>query len=178
MKRMEKRKAVNRMGLAAALMVVCSWIGVPGPVPFTLQSFGVFVTAGLLGGTKGLVSVLVYILLGIAGLPVFAGARGGLSVLLGETGGYIIGFLPMVFFCGKLCERKQSIPRMYIAMTVGLLLCYATGILWNVIVFFGADYWNGVSTVVISQIIPCVVPDIIKMTLAVFTVKKLKEYGI
>lgn len=174
----ERRKAFNRMGLAAALLAVCSWIGIPGPVPFTLQTFGVFVVAGLLGGRKGTISVFVYILLGAIGVPVFSGGRGGLSVLFGETGGYIMGFLPMVFLCGKLYERKQSVGNMFCAMMVGLLLCYTMGVLWSMLVFFSFDLPSGLVTVVVKHIVPCIVPDIIKMTLAVFTIKKLKKYGI
>ena len=81
------------IALFAALMAICSWISIPTTVPFTLQTFAVFVAAGLLGGKRGTIAVLVYILLGAVGLPVFAGFTGGVGILLGSTGGYIIGFL-------------------------------------------------------------------------------------
>ena len=79
--------------LCAALIAVCSWISVPAAVPFTLQTFAVFAALNLLGGKRGTTAVLVYILLGAVGLPVFSGFKGGPGVLLGTTGGYIIGFL-------------------------------------------------------------------------------------
>ena len=81
------------MAVCAALIAVCSWISIPAAVPFTLQTFAVFCVLGLLGGKRGTVSILVYILLGAIGLPVFSGFNGGIGALLGTTGGYIIGFI-------------------------------------------------------------------------------------
>lgn len=77
----------------AVIMAICSWISIPAQVPFTLQTFGVFVAVGVLGGKRGTLAVLVYILLGALGIPVFAGFQGGMGILLGTTGGYIVGFL-------------------------------------------------------------------------------------
>ena len=65
-------------GVMAVLIAVCSWISVPTAVPFTLQTFGVFMAVLVLGGKRGTLAVLVYVLLGAAGLPVFAGFTGGL----------------------------------------------------------------------------------------------------
>ena len=75
----------------AVIMAICSWISIPAAVPFTLQTFGVFVAVGVLGGKRGTLSILVFILLGAIGVPVFAGFSGGIGVLAGTTGGYIIG---------------------------------------------------------------------------------------
>ena len=80
------------VALFAALIAVCAWVTVPGSVPFTLQTMGVFLAVGLLGGKRGTLAVLIYILLGCVGLPVFAGFSGGIGVILGSTGGYIVGF--------------------------------------------------------------------------------------
>lgn len=84
---------ITLTALYSALIAVCSWISVPAAVPFTMQTFAVFVTVGVLGGKRGTYSVLLYLLLGAAGLPVFAGFTGGVGHLFGATGGYIIGFL-------------------------------------------------------------------------------------
>ena len=62
--------------IGAALIAVCAWISIPADVPFTLQTFAIFTVCGLLGGKRGTVSVLVYLLLGAVGAPVFAGFRG------------------------------------------------------------------------------------------------------
>ena len=77
----------------AVIMAVCSWISIPAMVPFTLQTFGVFLAVGTLGGKRGSLAVLIYLLLGAVGLPVFSGFAGGLGYMMGSTGGYIIGFL-------------------------------------------------------------------------------------
>ena len=95
---MKSRKAILSLvyiALFVAIIAVCSWISIPTPilVPFTLQTFAVFVTAGLLGTKRGTTAVVVYMLLGIIGVPVFSQFRSGLGILLGNTGGYLIGFL-------------------------------------------------------------------------------------
>ena len=79
--------------LFAAILAVSAWLTVPGEVPFTLQTFGVFAALGLLGGKRGTIAIALYLVLGAVGLPVFSGFRGGFGVLLGTTGGYIFGFL-------------------------------------------------------------------------------------
>ncbi len=91
-----KVKDMTLIAMFAAIMAVCSWISIPAPVPFTLQTMAVFLAVGLLGGKRGTIAVAIYILLGAVGLPVFAGFSGGLGTLLGLTGGYIFGFLAYV----------------------------------------------------------------------------------
>lgn len=81
------------VGVFAALLAIFSWISIPTVVPFTLQTFGVFLALTVLGGKRGTLAILVYILLGAMGLPVFSGFTGGFGRLLGTTGGYIVGFL-------------------------------------------------------------------------------------
>ena len=81
------------IAISAALIAICSWISIPTAVPFTLQTFAVFFVLLLLGGERGTIATLVYVLLGAVGVPVFAGFSGGIGILLGSTGGYIIGFL-------------------------------------------------------------------------------------
>ena len=81
-------------GLFTAVLAVCAWLSVPmGDMVITLQTFGIFLTLGLLGGKRGSLAILVYLLLGAIGAPVFSGFRGGLGALLGTTGGYIFGML-------------------------------------------------------------------------------------
>ena len=75
------------IGVFAALIAVCAWISIPTTIPFTLQTLGIFTAIGVLGGKRGTVSILVYIILGMIGLPVFAGFNGGIGVLFNATGG-------------------------------------------------------------------------------------------
>ena len=117
-------------GVFAALIAVCSWISSPATVPFTLQTLGVFSAVGLLGGKRGSLAVLVYILLGLVGLPVFAGLSGGVGVLFGTTGGYIIGFLAsalLMWFAEQLFGKNKIV--LAASMVLGLGVCYAIGTL-------------------------------------------------
>ena len=91
-RRMDTRD-ITMIAVCTAMMVICSWISIPATVPFTMQTFGVFLCVGLLGGRRGTLAVSVYLLLGAVGLPVFSGFTGGIGHLFGATGGYIIGFL-------------------------------------------------------------------------------------
>ena len=81
------------IAIFAVLIAICSWISIPATVPFTLQTFAVFMAVGLLGGKRGTIAVLTYVLLGAIGVPVFAGFSGGVGALLGNSGGYIVGFI-------------------------------------------------------------------------------------
>ena len=81
------------IGIFAAMISICSWITIPATVPFTLQTMGIFTAIGILGGQRGTLAVLTYILLGAVGIPVFSGFSGGIGIIFGTTGGYIIGFL-------------------------------------------------------------------------------------
>ena len=81
------------IAIFVVLIAICSWISIPTAVPFTLQTFAISMTVLMLGGRRGTISILVFILLAAIGVPVLSGFSGGLGVLLGPTGGYILGFL-------------------------------------------------------------------------------------
>ena len=172
-----KLKSLNRIAVATALMAVCAWISIPAPVPFTLQTFGIFFAAGLLGKNKGTIAVLVYILLGAIGLPVFSGGRGGLGIILGETGGYIMGFLPASYICGAICEKNKKPLMLFASMVLGLIVCYASGSAWAYFMFFNGGY-AGVVTVLAKYVMSFIIPDLIKLALAAFVVNGLKNRGI
>ncbi len=161
--------------ICAALMAVCAWISIPAPVPFTLQTFAVFLALGLLGGRWGTVSVLVYILLGAVGAPVFSGFRGGLGALLGPTGGYILGFLLSALLMWGL-ERYlgRRPPVLILSMVLGLLLCYLFGTLWFMWVYTGGPttFWGALLTCVI----PYIPADALKLAGAVLLTVRLRPH--
>ncbi|MFR0734721.1 MAG: biotin transporter BioY [Oscillospiraceae bacterium] len=107
-----------------------------GEVPFTLQTFGVFAALGLLGGKRGTIAIALYLVLGAVGLPVFSGFRGGFGVLLGTTGGYIFGFLlsGLLYWALTALLGNKGWVRL-LAMVLGLLLCYAAGTGWFLLVY-------------------------------------------
>lgn len=162
------------VALFAVLIAICAWISVPTTVPFTLQTFGIFLTVGLLGGKRGSMAVLVYILLGAAGIPVFSGFTGGIGRLLGSTGGYIVGFLAsalVMWALEKVMGRKTW--ALAIQMVLGLIVCYAIGTVWFMVVYSGTSGAVGLMTVLGWCVIPFIIPDLIKIAMALVLTKRL-----
>jgi len=118
--------------LFAALTAAGAYLSIPiGPVPIILQNMFVLLSGLLLGSRWGLASVGVYILAGVCGLPVFAGGLGGISRIVGPTGGYILGYLPGVFITGLIAEKTgQRLIYDVIAMICGCIIIYACGVTW------------------------------------------------
>lgn len=167
------------MGIFAALIAVCSWISVPTPwdISFTLQTFAVCLTIALLGTKRGTLTVLIYILLGLVGLPVFSGFRSGVGALFGATGGYIIGFLFMGLMTGLLLDRfGKSIPMLAIAMVAGLAVCYLFGTIWFVKVYVSPTGPVGFAAAFGMCVLPYLIPDCVKIALAILLTKRLAPH--
>lgn len=161
-----KLRTMVRCGCCAALMAVCAWLAVPvGDIAVTMQTFGVFLSLMLLGGGKGMAACGVYLLLGAVGLPVFAGFQGGLGVLLGPTGGYLLGFLVLSMCYWALAKHFGQIA----AMLLGLLLCYVCGTLWFFFAYGGSPW-----AVLLKCVVPYLIPDILKLILAQFISKRIR----
>lgn len=161
----------------AVLITICAWITIPTVVPFTMQTFAVFCTVGILGGKKGTLSILLYIILGAIGIPVFHGFTSGIGILLGSTGGYLLGFLLTgLIYWGmtKLFGNKTYVSA--IAMLSGLIVCYAFGTLWFMLVYSQNNGAVGLATVLGWCIIPFVIPDLIKLVIALILVKRLSPF--
>ena len=126
-------KSIALIGIMAAVCCVLGPWQIPiGPVPISLQIIAVCLCSYVLGAKKGALAVFVYVLLGFVGLPVFAGASGGMAALFGATGGYIIGFIFMAFISGLFIERF-GIKKIYfqvIGLLLGLMVCYLFGTAW------------------------------------------------
>lgn len=156
-----------RASVFASLIALCAWITIPaGDISLTLQTFGVFLTLGLLGGKWGTVTILIYLLLGSVGLPVFSGFQGGPGTLFGITGGFLWGFL----FSGLtywLLERLGTLP----AMIAGQAVCYLCGSLW-----FSYYAGGGMALILLRCVVPFLVPDGIKIALAYSLTKRLKRH--
>ena len=165
------------MAVGAALTAVCSWISIPSTVPFTLQTFAVFCVLSLLGGKRGTVSIVIYILLGAVGMPVFAGFTGGIGILLGTTGGYIIGFILMGLLFW-LAERffGSALPVRIVSMLAGLLVCYAFGTGWFLWVYARQSGAIGIGTALSWCVLPFILPDLAKMALAVGIAGRVKKF--
>lgn len=160
------------VALFVAVIAVCSQIAIPfGQVPFTLQTLGVFVASSILGTKRGTISVLIYMLLGAIGLPVFSGFSGGVGILMGPTGGYIIGFIFTAFIVGIMTEKLgKRIWILATSMIIGLVLCYAFGTAWFCIIM-KKDILYGL----VWCVIPYLIPDAAKIALAIILVNRLEK---
>ena len=173
-KRNNKTLEMVYIAMFAVIITVCSWISIPATVPFTLQTFGIFFAVGILGGRRGTISVLVYLLLGIIGIPVFSGFKGGIGVIIGNTGGYIVGFLlsaMTMWLMERLFGKKSFV--FILSMFLGLIVCYAFGTFWFMKVYSDGEIgvWKALSWCVI----PFIGYDIIKIILAFFISKRVSR---
>ncbi|MBE6954884.1 MAG: biotin transporter BioY [Ruminococcaceae bacterium] len=156
------RKMATAALTAAVLCILGPWSLPIGPVPFSLAAFGVYLSAYLLGWRLAGLSYLCYLILGLAGVPVFTGFTGGLWRLAGPTGGYLIGMLPMAVLIGLAAEKtnRRTLP-CCLAMAVGTLLNYLFGTAW-----FCVQTGCGVVYALGICVAPFVVFDGIKIALA------------
>ncbi len=163
------------VAVGAALIAVCSWLSIPTTVPFTLQTFAVFLLLSMLGAKRGTLSVTIYILLGAVGAPVFSGFKGGVGVLLGVTGGYIIGFLLTGLIYGltvKLAGNKMITE--IIGLAAGLIACYALGTVWFIYVYSHNSGSIGVLSALSMCVFPFIIPDTVKMILAIMLARRTR----
>ena len=175
-----KIKDIVLIALFSAIIVVCSFITIPVVVPFTLQTFAVFLCLNILGAKKGIISILIYILLGVVGLPVFSGFNGGIGVLLNVTGGYIIGFIftALTFWLvTSVFNKKPNKLINLIASFMGLVVCYIFGTLWYILLFIkNGEAINFISAFTIC-VLPFIIPDILKIVLSVVISEKIAKIG-
>lgn len=154
---MQVQKMVQA-SLFAALIAICSWISLPiPPLTFTLQTLAVLMALGILGGKWGSVSILLYLLMGCVGLPVFSQFRGGIGALMDATGGFLWGFMlgALIYWAA---EKLGKLP----AMVLCQLTVYLCGCLWF-------SHWAGTAgllSAAVTCVVPYLLPDAIKLMLA------------
>ena len=165
-------KEITLVGMCAALMAIFSQLSIPLPftsVPVTLQVFGLVVLAVIVGAKIGTLSLIIFVILGAIGLPVFANFSGGFGVIVGPTGGYIIGFIIMALLVGYASSKENKILLFiasYIAVTIDLLL----GTIYLKIV-------TGLSLqgALIAGLYPFIIKDFIIIAIAVLIGLKVKK---
>jgi biotin transport system substrate-specific component len=172
----ENRTSIRGLVYAAlfgALTAAGAFMVIPlPPVPITAQTFFMNVAAILLGGTLGALSQLIYIMLGVVGVPVFAGGKAGLGVLFGPTGGYLAGFIVAAFVIGTV-NRLRSNPGVawnIFSMLIGMLLIYLPGVGWL--------SWTAklsISKALAVGVLPFIPGDFLKIALAALVSFKLKD---
>jgi biotin transport system substrate-specific component len=167
-----KTKMLILCALFAALTAVCSMISIPlpfTPVPINLATLSFFLAGGLLGSKYGSLSQLVYVFLGAIGLPVFHSFTGGLGILTGPTGGYIIGYAAGAWLIGFLAEKMgRGFVKNITGMIAGLAVCYTLGTLW-----FMYLTSTGLPAALAMCVVPFLVGDAVKIASGAILVKKL-----
>ncbi len=157
--------ALILIGTALIALSARVYCFVPGtPVPFTGQTFGVLLSAGALGFRRGLAASLLYLALGLVGLPVFSQGAAGLEVLLGPRGGYLVGFVVASAIVGRLAELgwDRNLLGGIGAMLLGSAAVYGLGVPWLAFTAFGGDLQQGIST----GLLPFLLWDAVKLALA------------
>lgn len=159
----KKTLSITMCALFTALTAVCSQIQISLPqIPINLALFAVFMAGAILGAGYGAMSMITFVLLGAVGVPVFAGAKGGLAAVTGATGGYIIGYIVCAFLTGFIIKyTSDKVYMMIIAMVIGLAACYTLGTIWFIIIS-----GNSLKVSLTYCVYPFLLGDAIKITLA------------
>ncbi len=173
-----KTKNITAVSFFVAAIAICSFMAVPLPYGgyITMQTFGIFLSLLMLGGARGSLAILVYLLLGAVGAPVFAGFRGGLSCFLEAGGGFLIGFL-LIGLAYLLLERisrgRTSVK--IVGLVIGLLLCYFLGTLFFMRLYMANGSPIGFFSALLITVVPYIIPDAIKLYLAFLLWGRLRK---
>ncbi len=174
-----KIREIILAGIFVTLMIICAYVIVPiGPVPITMQPLVVLLAGMLLGSKLSSISMIVWMLLGCVGLPVFHQGQGGVVMLVGPTGGFIVAFIVTAWLVGYLTEHdpKAGYLKNFGYMCVGMLVCYAIGLIgfkisFNYFLQKPITWWNAV----LLAVAPFLPFDIIKAAVATFVGAKVKK---
>ena len=156
-------RAMVFTALMAAVICVLSPLTIPiGPVPITLQILAVLLAVYLLGAKYGTLSYLIYLFVGLLGVPVFSGFQGGFQKLAGPTGGYLIGMILTAAVAGWFIDRfPDRIVWQASGILLGIFLCYLVGTVWLMVVTK-----MDVGPALMAGVIPFIPLDLIKMAVA------------
>lgn len=167
-----KIKEMTIVALCSVFLIIGAWITVPFAVPFTMQTFVLFLVLFVFGGKLGMLSLLLYIALGLIGIPVFSGFNSGVSALIGPTGGYILGFVVAVVLYMALDSIFPYFKHKDLATSfVSMLACYGCGTAWYMLY---VNTTEGFLSGLTLCVIPYIIPDMAKIILANVLSKKLK----
>ena len=166
---------IAAIGVMTAVICVLAPFSLPiGPVPISLTNLAIYFVLYMLGVKRGTISYLVYLLIGLVGVPVFSGFTGGVGKLAGPTGGYIIGFIPMAIIAGIIIDKCNNRVIQILGMVLGTVICYAFGTAW-----FCFQSGNTVSAALSICVFPFIPADLVKMVIAmIFGPMIRKKIGI
>lgn len=172
---MEKRKITTQQMALVAIMTAITCILAPfslpiGPVPISLTNLVIYFSLYLLGWKLGTLSYVIYLLIGLVGVPVFSGFTAGPAKLFGPTGGYLIGFIPMAIIAGIVIDKFSQRWIQILGMIVGTAICYAFGTAW-----FCIQAGYTVSAALAVCVIPFIPADLIKMVIAMIIGPEIRK---
>ncbi len=171
---MGRTRTLTYIALATAIICVLGplSLSIPiSPVPISLTIFAIYIAVYSLNMKWAIVSTLLYIFIGLVGLPVFSGFSGGPGKLFGPTGGYIFGYIFVALFTGLFVDKWESKKYMHIiGMVIGVAICYMFGTIWLARVA-GMDF----NAALAACVIPFIPADIVKMILAVIAGPALRK---
>lgn len=171
----EKRKITTQQMALVAIMTALTCILAPfslpiGPVPISLTNLVIYFSLYLLGWKLGTLSYVIYLLIGLVGVPVFSGFTAGPAKLFGPTGGYLIGFIPMAIIAGIVIDKFSQRWLQILGMIVGTAICYAFGTAW-----FCIQAGYTVSAALAVCVIPFIPADLIKMVIAMIIGPEIRK---
>lgn len=166
-------RSIARCGVCIALLAVSAWITVPlGPVPFTMQTFVLALLPQVMTTRDALFTVVVYLLLGAVGVPVFSGFQGGLGTLLGPTGGYLLGFAAGMPVAGAVAHAS-ALPRRVRSVASGVVLLAVSYVLGTLQLM--NVYALDAPAALAVAVVPFVVPDVIKVAMSVGVAERVNR---
>ena len=170
-----KAQKIASTGILAAIICLFAPFSIPaGAVPLSLATFAVYIIACISEPKRATSAVLIYVLLGAAGVPVFSSFRGGFHIIAGATGGYIIGYIPCALIISLLTKKFSDKKFIYpLSMILGTLVCYLIGTVW-----YAVQAEVSFTAALSVCILPFIIGDIIKITAASALGITLKKHGI
>lgn len=167
-------KTITAIAVMCALTCIVSPFSIPipiSPVPIALTPLVIFLSVYLLGWKKGTLSCIIYILIGLIGLPIFSGFTGGAAKLIGPTGGYIIGYIPMAIAAGIIIQKYNSNRIIcFLGMLLGIAICYLFGTAW-LAVQAHMDFYAAL----LAGVIPYIPGDIVKIIIVLLVAPPIKN---
>ena len=167
-----KTYEITMTALMAAVTCILAPLSIPiGPVPISFTNLAIYLSLYLLGWKKGTISYLIYLLLGLVGLPVFSGFTSGPGKLFGPTGGYLIGFIPLALIAGYFINHFHNKKALsFLGMILGTAVCYALGTTWLAI-----QAHMGFQAALMAGVVPFLPGDFIKMILALLIAPQIRK---
>lgn len=163
---------ISHVGIFSAITAVCAQISIPMPygVPMTLQTFAILLAGIILGSKKGALSAVIYVLIGIVGVPVFANFTGGLGIVIGPTGGFIISFPISAFIAGMSRGKNRKLANILMRAMAGTAINFLCGT-----IFFCLVMRSGIKTAFMACAIPFIPAEIIKIITAAILGKNINS---